>query len=81
MLCNLSSDLGSYLKDGQNSILVPDVSVEGFCSALQKAARLSADAYHAMRDQAKELARRFDGTAWADCYREILNGRQCWSRE
>lgn len=72
MLCNLSSDLSSYLKNGENSILVPEVSVEGFCSALEKALRLSADAYHSLRRQAKEMARRFDGAAFADSYRELL---------
>jgi glycosyltransferase involved in cell wall biosynthesis len=72
MLCNLSSDLGSYLKDGQNAIVVPDVTVEGFCSALQKALRLSADAFHSMRGQAKEMARSFDAVAYAQSYRDLL---------
>ena len=73
MLSNLSSDLGSYLKDGQNSILVPEVSVEGFCSALEKALRLSAADFYSMKGQAKEMARRFDGAAYAGSYRELLN--------
>jgi glycosyltransferase involved in cell wall biosynthesis len=72
MLCNLSSDLGTYLKDGQNAILVPDVSIEGFCSALEKARRLSADAFHCMRVQARQMAQRFDGAAYANSYRELL---------
>ena len=72
MICNLSSDLGSFLRDGENAIVVPDVSVEGFFSTLQKAVHLSADAFHSMRTQAKRLARRFDGTAYAHSYREIL---------
>jgi glycosyltransferase involved in cell wall biosynthesis len=72
MLCNLSSDLGTYLTDGQNAILVPDVSIEGFCSALEKARRLSADAFHCMRVQARQMAQRFDGAAYANSYRELL---------
>jgi glycosyltransferase involved in cell wall biosynthesis len=72
MLCNLSSDLGSYLKDGQNAILVPEVSVEGFCSALEKALCLSADDFHCMRGQARQMAQRFDGAAYAESYRELL---------
>jgi len=44
MLCNLTSDLGMCLKDSQNAILAPDVSVEGFCSALQRAVCLGTDA-------------------------------------
>jgi glycosyltransferase involved in cell wall biosynthesis len=72
MLCNLSSDLDTYLRDGENSILVAEVTVEGFHVALQKALRLSADGYHSMSWQAKEMALRFDGAAYADSYRELL---------
>jgi len=79
MLCNLSSDLGMYLQDGQNAILVPDVSVEGFCSALQKAVSLSTDTLHSMREQARQMARNFDATAYADSYRELLQ-QACRSR-
>ena len=72
MLCNLSSDLGSYLKDGENAIVVPEVSVAGFYSALQKALRLSADVFHSMRERAQEMARRFAGEAYAQIYRGLL---------
>jgi glycosyltransferase involved in cell wall biosynthesis len=72
MMSNLTSDLGSYLKDGQNAIVVPDVSLEGFCSALEKALRLSADAFHSMSGQAKDMARRFDGSGYAESYRKLL---------
>ena len=75
MLCNLSSDLGNYLKDGESAILVPDVSVEGFCSALQQAVCLSPDSYQSMSVLAKKMARSFDGAAWAHSYLEFLNGR------
>jgi len=37
MLCNLTSDLADYLRNGVNAIVVSDVSVEGFCQALQGA--------------------------------------------
>ncbi len=72
MMSNLSSDLGSYLKDGQNAIVVPEVSLEGFCSALEKALRLSADAFHSMKGQAKDMARRFDGGGYAESYQKLL---------
>lgn len=72
MLSNLSSDLGSYLKDGRNAIVVPEVSVQGFASSLQKALCLNADAYHSMTNQAKELACTFDGGAHANSYLELL---------
>ena len=73
MLCNLSSDLDSYLRDGENSIIVPNVSVEGFCSALHKALRLSPDGFQSMRVQAKDLARKFDGAGYAESYRKLLS--------
>jgi glycosyltransferase involved in cell wall biosynthesis len=41
IFCNLSSDLGDYIKDGRECIVVDDLSVETIKNALEKAITLS----------------------------------------
>jgi glycosyltransferase involved in cell wall biosynthesis len=41
VLCNLTSDLGLYLKDGHNGVVVSGVDVDAFCAAVEKALSLS----------------------------------------
>lgn len=54
MLCNLSSDLGMYLKDGENAILVNDSTCEAMYMALQRVAAMS----HSELTKIREMARR-----------------------
>src|ERR1017187_1338644 len=49
----LEAMLGPSRRRRIPSYVVPDVTVEGFFSALQKAVHLSADAFHSMRSHAK----------------------------
>ncbi|MCX6924179.1 MAG: hypothetical protein NT154_13355 [Verrucomicrobia bacterium] len=63
-------DIAPALRQRGPKVIV--MSFEGFFFALQKAAHLAADAFSSMRNYAKRLARRFDGTAHAHCYQEIL---------
>jgi glycosyltransferase involved in cell wall biosynthesis len=41
MLCNLTSDLDQALKDGDNALVVPDVSVAGMVTTLKRALALT----------------------------------------
>jgi glycosyltransferase involved in cell wall biosynthesis len=72
MLCNLTSDLADYLRDGDNAIVVPEVSVAGFRQAVQRALALSEGQWRNMKQAARALAERFDGSAYAPMYRRIL---------
>lgn len=67
VISNLSSDLGEFLTDGGNSIIVPDASAEAFASALGRALRLShterLELCRNARQTAEEL---FDAEKYAD---------------
>ena len=56
MLCNLSSDLAIYLKDGENSILINDCSADACCSALRRILALSREQMNRMRLSARKTA-------------------------
>jgi glycosyltransferase involved in cell wall biosynthesis len=72
MLCNITSDLAGYLRDGLNAIIVREVTVDAMCAALDKALALNEHAYHAMRTSARTLADRFDGSHYAAEYRRLI---------
>ncbi len=72
MLCNLTSDLGEFLRDGENSILVSSVTAEGFCDALKKALALDEAQLRRIKNGARTLAERFDASRYAGVYKEIL---------
>ena len=73
MLCNLTSDLNQYLVDGQNAIVVEDVSLDSLCKALSRALALSHEQRENMRDAARRTAKHFDGTQFADAYRRLMS--------
>jgi glycosyltransferase involved in cell wall biosynthesis len=61
MISNITSDLGEYLKDHENAIIVQEVSVEAWVKAVEKALALSPAQLNCMRDSSRRLARqRFD---------------------
>lgn len=53
IICNLSSDLGNYLKDDYNAIIVNDSSPEEFSKCLLKALSKSCNELNEMRKQAR----------------------------
>ena len=56
VFCNLSSDLGLYLKDGENAVLIHGHDPEDVKNAAQKALLLSPEERQSMRQQARETA-------------------------
>ena len=56
MLCNLTSDLNEHLRDGENAIVVEEMSVGALTSAIERAISLSAEKRQAMRRSARREA-------------------------
>jgi glycosyltransferase involved in cell wall biosynthesis len=56
LICNTFSDLGEYLHDGQNAIIVPDLSDQALASAMIRAAGMNAETRLKMRDRARHCA-------------------------
>ncbi|HQK02431.1 MAG TPA: glycosyltransferase [Verrucomicrobiota bacterium] len=56
MLCNLTSDLSLYLKDGVNSIVVPRLNSVDVVSALERASALSRSQRLCLRRGARQMA-------------------------
>jgi glycosyltransferase involved in cell wall biosynthesis len=75
VLCNLTSDLHRYLKEGHNAMIVHEMSVEGLASVLRCAAALESDHYHRMKAAARATAQLFDGRSYGKAYRELLEGK------
>jgi glycosyltransferase involved in cell wall biosynthesis len=57
MLCNVTSDLGSYLRDGREALVVEEVSEKAFVAAVRRAWSLSHQARASMRQAAWRRAR------------------------
>lgn len=56
VICNLTSDIGMYLKDGQNGFVMNDTSVESFVECVRKASFLSEEKRMQMKLAAKTEA-------------------------
>lgn len=59
VISNITSDLGDYLKDMENSIIVADCTPESFCAALMKAVRLLPKEREAMQLNARTTSERY----------------------
>lgn len=67
VMVNLTSDLGDYLVDGEDSIIVDDCTPEAFASAVRRSLLLSTKDLEEMIISARRrAARSFDVGAWAD---------------
>ncbi|WP_018787764.1 glycosyltransferase [Micromonospora sp. CNB394] len=67
VLANLTSDMGSYLRDGVEGLVCPDYSVTGLMRTVQRAARLTDRDLTMMRLAAREQAlKSFDYRMYAD---------------
>ncbi|MER7333102.1 MULTISPECIES: glycosyltransferase [unclassified Micromonospora] len=65
-IVNLTSDLGEYLTDGENAVVVEACSAEAFATALRRVISLSPGDLVRMSRNARTLAdTRFDYRAWA----------------
>lgn len=56
MLCNLTSDLGLYLKDGVNSVIVSHITVSEIVAVLERAVHMPASQRLHMRRAARQMA-------------------------
>lgn len=56
IMCNLTSDLGDYLVDGVNSIIVDDCSPQAFAESIKRALTLSVMKKKAMYQAARDCA-------------------------
>lgn len=56
VICNYTSDLKMYLKDGENSIIVENSSVEACAKALRKAINMSVEERQIMQTKARKTA-------------------------
>lgn len=74
VICNLTSDLGQYLKDHQNALIVPQCTAEALAQELRCALGMSADERKKMSEQAWETVKEnFNYDRYLDQMKEILS--------
>jgi len=74
VICNLTSDIGMYVHDGQAGIGVNDCSPAAFADGVQRALSLSVDERMAMRRRARKCAEdNFDYRNWVKPMREFMD--------
>lgn len=56
VICNLTSDLGEYIRDGEEGLICPDFTVEALIPVLERAVCLNAKQKRAMRLAARKRA-------------------------
>lgn len=59
VICNLTGDLEKYAKDGENAIVLPDISGKSCLRAIERIASLKAESHLAMQKSARETAESF----------------------
>ena len=72
MICNLTSDLSRYLRDKHNAIISAEASVPALCEAIERAALLGEDHFRELKKNAGLSARQFQGSNYAQTYRELF---------
>lgn len=71
--CNLSSDLGMYLQDGQNAVLIDGHTPEAVKNAVEKALAIPTDKRVQMRAAARKTAEdHFDYRQYIDCMKMLV---------
>ena len=72
-ICNISSDLGLYLRDGENAFIVKDMSAEELCITLKRVLTKSTDDMRKMRENARGTAEKcFDYRNYTDIFAELI---------
>lgn len=75
VICNITSDLGDYIKDGENGIIVDGCSAEAFCGAIRKALKLSESEKTQMQKNARKTAENsFDYRKYAQLLSKLIKG-------
>lgn len=78
-ICNLTSDIGLYVQDGQEGLVIDDCSPEAFAAGVRRALALSQDERVLMRMRARRRAEAsFDYHNWIDplgqFMRQVIGG-------
>ena len=74
IITNITSDLGLYLKDEVNSIIVKDCSAKSFADAIEHATSVSQTMQDILNNNARITAEEnFDFRAYIDEFREFIN--------
>ena len=74
MLCNISSDLGDYLVDGQNAIVAKDHTPQSICDALRRALQLTPDEKQQLSMGALQTAaEKFDYRNYVDVFKDFFD--------
>ena len=73
MICNLTSDLGMYLRDGENAIIVDNCSVDAMKEAIRKVLQLKRVDIDRMKERARITAEiNFDYRSWIDVVNNFI---------
>lgn len=76
MICNISSDLGMYLRDGKNAVIVDGYDEKGFSKSLERILSLSRADIDALKHNARQLAEEeFDYRGWVDTISDFIGGK------
>ena len=74
ILCNDSSDLALYLRDGVNSVMIDDCSVESCVKALRKVLTYSREELNEMKIAARKTAEEnFDWRLYIGTFEALIN--------
>lgn len=73
MLCNITSDLGMYLEDGENAIVVKDCSSKAVAEAILRVTAMSREEIETIKSNARKLAEKeFDYRLYVNRMKELL---------
>jgi len=73
VICNITSDLGDYIHDGENGIIVEDCSAEAFSIAIKKALDLTFEQRKIMYENARRCAEEnFDYRLYKETLQEFI---------
>ena len=76
MICNISSDLGMYLRDGKNAVIVDGYDEKGFSKSLERILSMSRADIDALKHNARQLAEKeFDYRGWVDTVSDFIGGK------
>lgn len=77
MICNLTSDLGMYLKDGKNAIIVERCTIEAMYQALLRVSELNNEQIDKLKEEARRTAEMsFDFRIYTDKVEEFIDDIQ-----
>ncbi len=73
VICNITGDIGMYVRDGKEGIIVTDCTPEAFAVGLYRALKLTSDNKITMNQTARKCAENyFDYRNWMDPLRDFL---------